>query len=330
MSKLKLILPVIALTLAASAATAATCTPTGFFRDGINMTAAVINPPGTFSGPLDATGCNIGIFYSAGATGTVNSAEISGANYFGIVVNGDSSVVSVDVSDSSIHDIGEDPFNGTQHGVAVYYRSCPGGSATGTVSGNSISNYQKGAIVANCEGVSVQITDNTVTGFGPVSFIAQNGIQVGFGASATVMRNTVTGNSYSGSNCASSGGVLVVGGDCYGGALTTKTQIVKNTLTGNDVGAFLSNLDASCNPPSTQTNVKVINNVISNEAVSNTTGNAACTGPYQAGISDQGNNDKLINNNISGLGYNPVSGPGIFAIDQTATNHPKVHANTTP
>jgi len=328
MSKLKLILPLIALTLAASAATAVTCTPTGFFRDSLNMTAAVVNPPDTFSGPLDATGCNIGIFYSAGATGTVDSADIYGANYFGVVVDGDSSVVSVDVSNSSIHDIGETPFNGTQHGVAVYYRACPGGSATGTISGNSISNYQKGAIVANCGGVAVQITDNAVTGFGPVDFIAQNGIQVGFGASATVMRNTVTGNSYSGPNFASSGGVLLVGGDCYGGALTTDAQIVKNTLTGNDVGAFISNLDLSCNPPSTQTNVKVISNVISNDAVSNTTGNGS--GPYQAGISDQGNNDKLINNKVSGDGYNPLSGPGIFAVDQTVTNHPKVHANTTP
>ena len=108
MSKLKLILPVlsIGLLLAASAATAATCTPTGFFRDSLNMTAAAINPPGTFSGPLDATGCNIGIFYGAGATGTVNSADIYGANYFGVVVDGDSGVVSVDVSNSSIHDIG--------------------------------------------------------------------------------------------------------------------------------------------------------------------------------------------------------------------------------
>ena len=105
---------------------------------------------------------------------------------------------------------------------------------------------------------------------------------------------------------------------------------MRNTLTGNDVGAFISNLDANCNPPSTQTNVKVINNVISNDAVSNASGNAACDGPYQAGISDQGNNDKLINNKISGFGYDPQSGPGIFAIDQTATNHPKVHANRTP
>ena len=38
----------------------ATCTPTGFFRDGINLTAAQIG--GSVTGTLDATGCNIGAY----------------------------------------------------------------------------------------------------------------------------------------------------------------------------------------------------------------------------------------------------------------------------
>ena len=42
----------------------AACTQTGFVRDGINLTAALINPTGTVSGDVDATGCNIGIYYS--------------------------------------------------------------------------------------------------------------------------------------------------------------------------------------------------------------------------------------------------------------------------
>lgn len=43
---------------------APTCTVTGFVRDGINLTAAQINPA-TVSGDVDATGCNIGVYYSA-------------------------------------------------------------------------------------------------------------------------------------------------------------------------------------------------------------------------------------------------------------------------
>ena len=56
------------------------------------------------------------------------------------------------------------------------------------------------------------ISNNTVTGEGPVDYIAQNGIQLGYGAKATVTGNTVTGNAYTGANGASSGGILVVGG----------------------------------------------------------------------------------------------------------------------
>lgn len=262
----------------------ATCTPTGFFRDSINMTAALINP-GDFSGTLDATSCNIGIFYSGGNTGTVDSADVHGANYFGIVVDGDAGAASVDVTNSSIHDIGETPLNGTQHGVAIYYRACaPISSATGTIAGNTLSNYQKGGIVVSCAGAAVSISGNTVTGQGPVTYIAQNGIQVGYGATAQVMRNTVTGNAYSGTNNASSAGILIVGGPCFGLPLTTGVQNVRNTLDGNDVGVWLANLNADCvSPPPTNTNIKVVNNEISDGAVTNISGNGSPFG-YQANL----------------------------------------------
>ncbi|HEX2922511.1 MAG TPA: right-handed parallel beta-helix repeat-containing protein, partial [Chloroflexota bacterium] len=160
---------------------AATCTPTGFYRDGINMTAALINPAGPVAGDIDAAGCNVGLYFDRG-TGSVDGAEIHGANYFGVLVNGDDNVVAVDVKNSRIHDIGETPLNGTQHGVAIYYRAFGSGAATGKISGNTISNYQKGGIVANGAGTKADIRNNTVTGQGPVSYIAQNGIQVGYGA----------------------------------------------------------------------------------------------------------------------------------------------------
>jgi hypothetical protein len=51
--------------------------------------------------------------------------------------------------------------------------------------------------------------------------------------------------------------------------------------------------------------------------------------PYQAGISDEGNKDSLINNKISGPGYDPATFPGsTFAIDISLTTAPKVHANS--
>ena len=304
---------------AASAATV-TCMPTGFFRDGINMTAAQIG--GNVTGPLnaadtiDAIPCNIGVYYDANSpSGSVSSgADISGASYFGVVVRG----TAVNVTNASVHDIGDVPLSGSQHGTAIYYATvdngsataqaaCTTGSTTGTISGNTVDNYQKSGIVANCLGTNVKITNNTVNGEGPVLYIAQNGIQVGYGAMATVTGNTVTGNAYTGPNGASSAGMLVVGGACFGLPTTTGLTITKNTLTGNDVGVWLFNADSSCNAVTGKTNNVVKFNTISNGAVTNTTGYSATCG-YQAGVSDVGHKDQIVNNTIFGAGYTPISG----------------------
>lgn len=189
-SVLALVAALLAAAFPTAVAAAATCTATGFYRDSIDLTAAVIGNGTTVTGSVDATGCNIGVYFDSSHTGSVSRADIYGANYFGVVVNGG----SVDVTDSSIHDIGEVPFNGEQHGVAVYYAY--GSTSTGTVAGNDIWNYQKGGIVANGIGASVTITGNTVTGLGLFPLNAQNGIQVGWGAAATITGNTVTGNIY--------------------------------------------------------------------------------------------------------------------------------------
>jgi hypothetical protein len=280
------------------------CTQTGFVRDGINMTAAQIG--GNVTGTLDASGCNIGVYYDNTHPGNVTGANIYGANYFGVVVNGDVGTVASNVKNSSIHDIGETPLNGTQHGNAIYYRAF-GGSASGTVSGNTLTNYQKGGITANGK-VSATITNNTVTGQGPVSYIAQNGIQMGYGAKGSVTGNTVTGNAYSGANLASSGGILVVGGACYGYPATMGLTISNNTLTGNDVGVWLFNAASDCaSAPATKTNNIVKFNTITNAAITNTTGYSASCG-YQAGVSDVGTKDQIVNNKISGFGYKPTAG----------------------
>jgi Right handed beta helix region len=312
MRKFSMLFAAVVVTAAAAAtlaggqasAAAASCAPTGFMRDGINMTAAQIG--GNVTGSLDAGGCNIGVYYDNTTSGNVTGATIFGANYFGVVVNGDVGTVAVNVKGSTIHDIGETPLDGTQHGNAIYYRALGTGTASGTVSGNTLTNYQKGGITANGN-VSATITNNIVTGQGPVPYIAQNGIQVGYGAKATVTGNTVTGNAYTGNNGASSGGILVVGGPAYALPYTVGLSITKNTLMGNDVGVWLYNADASGNAPTTNTNNTVKQNTISNGAVTNTTGyNATCG--YQAGISDLGHKDVFVNNSISGFGYTPQAG----------------------
>ena len=332
-SVLAVLLPLLALVVVGFAsargaeAASPTCTPTGFVRDNINLTAALINPTHPVSGQVNATGCNIGVYYDATAArgrGSVIGAEIYGANYFGVVNNG----AHVDITLSRIHDIGESPLNGDQHGVAIYF--VYGSVSSGSIVGNRIWNYQKGGIVVNGSGSSATVSANQVLGQGPVNYIAQNGIQIGYGAKARVSFNVVTGNSYTGNGLTASGGIIVVGGACYGDVPTVGTQIIGNTVTGNDIGIWLSNLDASCGPVTTPTNILVSGNVSENDAVNNTSGQGTVGQGYQAGIADQGDQDKITGNKICGVGYTPVATPPpyLYMIDVTATNNASVHGNT--
>ena len=203
MRKTSLMLVVVAVVcLLATQLAVAACTPTGFYRDSINMTAALINPSAPVTGPVDATNCNIGVYFDnnlSAAKGVIDDATITGANYFGVVVNGDAGPVIVDITGSDITGIGETQHNGAQHGVAIYYRAMnTAGTATGTISGNDVLDYQKGGIVAAGPGTKVSISTNIVIGVGAVDYIAQNGIQVSSGAAAIISGNAVSDNTYTG------------------------------------------------------------------------------------------------------------------------------------
>jgi Right handed beta helix region len=89
--------------------------------------------------------------------------------------------------------------SGCQEGNGIEVRNEPF-DASGTdvevdIVGNRVTGYQKAGIVANGS-VAANITNNVVTGAGPVNYIAQNGIQVAYGGTALVRGNTVSGNNY--------------------------------------------------------------------------------------------------------------------------------------
>ena len=89
--------------------------------------------------------------------------------------------------------------DGCQEGNAIEVRNAPftkaGADLSVVITNNMITQYQKSGIVAN-GWVAATIRNNSVTGDGPVNFIAQNGIQVGFAATAVVKMNTSSGNYY--------------------------------------------------------------------------------------------------------------------------------------
>ncbi len=157
-------------------------------------------------------------------------------------------------------------------------------------------------------------------------YIAQNGIQISRGAKGEVTDNTVSGNAYTGAAGASSGGVLIFGG--CGTPLTTHVDVHGNTLVNNDVGIFLFNgNDDYDGPPDTETKNSAHDNTISNDAVTNTSGDG--TRGYQAGIDDVGVKDDISNNKISGAGYEERDDATAFVspIDTTLATRAKVHHN---
>jgi nitrous oxidase accessory protein NosD len=76
-------------------------------------------------------------------------------------------------------------------GLGVFVQSSGASTpATVTIEHSTIYGYQKTGITANEVGTTITANANSVVGAGPVN-IAQNGIQLGFGATGTVENNTV-------------------------------------------------------------------------------------------------------------------------------------------
>lgn len=95
---------------------------------------------------------------------------------------------------------------GIQNGIAILVgrqRDSTTGSAI--IANNIIDHWQKTAIVIDNTGSSATITNNKVTGEGPIGYTAQNGIQVGRGAAGFVQNNSVSALSYTGPSYSASG-----------------------------------------------------------------------------------------------------------------------------
>lgn len=102
--------------------------------------------------------------------------------------------------------------SGCQEGNAIEVRNPPyDGTHPGTVwaiiDNNTITGYQKTGILVNGD-VAADVWANTITGLGPVNYIAQNGIQLGWGAMGSVYDNIISGNEYTGSGWTSAGILL--------------------------------------------------------------------------------------------------------------------------
>jgi nitrous oxidase accessory protein NosD len=86
---------------------------------------------------------------------------------------------------------------GCQSGTGLFVQSGGGKISKVEIEDCTIHDFQKNGITANEIGTTAFIRRNVVTGIGPTAAIAQNGIQIGFGAGGAIAKNVVTNNVYS-------------------------------------------------------------------------------------------------------------------------------------
>lgn len=104
------------------------------------------------------------------------------------------------VQDNTIRDIRDTPFSGNQHGVGIYAYNDDAVARTLHILDNTVTGFQKTGIAANASDtnrLTVDIQRNTVTGQGPTTVTAQNGIQVWANAGEGVVAdNIISGIAY--------------------------------------------------------------------------------------------------------------------------------------
>jgi parallel beta-helix repeat protein len=184
--------------------------------------------------------------------------------------------------------------NGCQSGTAIFVQS-GGGQLSGVIlESNSVHDFQKNGITADEVGTTVQVRANTVTGLGPTTGAAQNGIQIGFGAAGSIRNNTVTNNVWS--PCAAIATCTAVATNI----LVTQSDSVTisgNTVSVSQVGIFVDG--NSANVFNNETSASSVFDGIRLEGSQNFARANSVVNAGEAGIFLDGNNNVIRNNTIT-------------------------------
>lgn len=203
------------------------------------------------------------------------------------------------------------------------------GNSVISITGNTVSGYARGGIVANGDSSTAPdpvatIANNTVTGpgMGVAVTWAPNGILIAWGANGTIQSNTVSGNGWPGTDWTGSG-ILVAGTD----DVLVKENQVEGNETGIAVGGYAS--------PDTATGNQIKDNTlqgneyglaVQGQAINTTITGNTITGSLYDGIDVWGDpaptGTVIENNTISGnnIAADPTAaelwiGSGVTAVD---------------
>jgi len=116
------------------------------------------------------------------------------------------------LTDAEVLNVMDTAFSGTQHGVGIYAYNTTGGPYTIALNDVQVFDFQKNGLALLGEGLTVDLDGVTTTGEGPTAVTAQNGIQIGLGASGTVDNCGIAGIAYTGGYWTATGLLLDGGG----------------------------------------------------------------------------------------------------------------------
>jgi hypothetical protein len=122
------------------------------------------------------------------------ASSVCDDSLYGILVGGGA---TLSFDNSSVIAAGAYPLNGCQGGIGIQAGmswTTPVEVGHLTMTDSSVSGYQKNGVVVDGAKSTGTISHSTVTGAGPTTAIAQNGIQVSNGAGAKISYTTVSGN----------------------------------------------------------------------------------------------------------------------------------------
>ena len=158
---------------------------------------------------------------------------------------------------NGLHVKGTTPTNsGCGAGLGIFVQSHMTGTARASlnITSNNVSGYGKNGVTCSDLRTVCAITGNTIT-TSPTGLVAQNGVQVGFGASGSVTANHISGNQWTSwtsdtgnpqmQSDGAAGVLLYAAGINAAGATTATTSVHGNVLAGNDIGVEVVDSAAS-------------------------------------------------------------------------------------
>jgi hypothetical protein len=139
-----------------------------------------------------------------------------------------------------------DNFKGCQHGIAVEVGSHKANEVGhAKLESDSISGYEKNGTTATNPGSTLFVKNSVVTGEGVSTYIAQNGIEVAFGAKGTVSGTTISANECEVEGvCTSTNLEEQATGLLFFGA-AAGSKVSDSVSSDNDIGAYYASTSPS-------------------------------------------------------------------------------------